>query len=184
MIETIYIIQSDLNDLKTVTRYTARAIIFIEDKLLMAYSSRFNDYMFPGGGINPSENEIDGLKRELNEELGIKEIEHVNIFLNVHELRSYTEEENLLQVNKYFLVLPKRFGKQALEAYEMSFGLEPKLVSIDEAISANQLEIIRRKQFEIKDVHPYATLNREIKVLEYIKEHQKQINKFFYKEVI
>ncbi|HBT59754.1 MAG TPA: hypothetical protein DEA45_02900 [Acholeplasmataceae bacterium] len=184
MIDEIIINSSDIKDKPEVIRHTARAIIFIGNELVMAYSKKYNDYMFPGGGITEGEIIEDALKRELKEELGVEEILKIKELLQVIELRNYNFEYNLKQISRYFLVEAIKFGEQALEAYEMSFGLQPKYVSIDAAIQSNELEIVRREKEDVKGVHPYATLIRENKVLEFLKKNKNQINEFYRREVI
>ena len=46
-------------------RDSARAIIFINDKLLMVRSQKYDEYKFPGGGINHGETHTDALIRLL-----------------------------------------------------------------------------------------------------------------------
>ncbi|MCL2217018.1 MAG: NUDIX domain-containing protein [Defluviitaleaceae bacterium] len=55
---------------KKFKRDSARAIIFIEDKLLMVQSKKYGEFKFPGGGIDPGETHIDTLIREVKEETG------------------------------------------------------------------------------------------------------------------
>lgn len=184
MIKEIIINSSDLKDKPVVVRHTARAIIFVGNELVMAYSNKFNDYMFPGGGVIEGEIIEEALKRELKEELGVEEISKIKELVQVVELRNYSFEYNLKQMSRYFLVEAIKFGEQALETYEMNFGLQPKYVSIDQAIKSNELEILRREKEDVKGVHPYATLIRENQILEFLKKNKDQINEFYRREVI
>ena len=60
------IIESGLQDqTPTATRFTVRAIILNGNQILMTYSKKFKDYMTPGGGVEPNEDFIEALKREL-----------------------------------------------------------------------------------------------------------------------
>ena len=51
-------------------RDSARAIIFIGDKLLMVRSKKYGEYKFPGGGIDLNETHTEALIREVMEETG------------------------------------------------------------------------------------------------------------------
>lgn len=43
-------------------RIAARGIIMNGDDILLIYTKRYNDYSFPGGGVDKNEDIIDGLK--------------------------------------------------------------------------------------------------------------------------
>jgi len=62
----------------------ASAIIQVNDKYLMVLNEGANKYKHPGGHINLSESLLDGLKRELKEEIGleIKDADPEKIFFD------------------------------------------------------------------------------------------------------
>ena len=55
---------------KRTTRIAIRGIIFIDDHLVMIQSKKYQEYKFPGGGLEKGEKHIDTLKREVLEETG------------------------------------------------------------------------------------------------------------------
>ena len=58
------------SDRVLITRHAARGIVIKGESILLLHTQRYNDYSLPGGGIDDGEDEIAGLKRELQEETG------------------------------------------------------------------------------------------------------------------
>ncbi len=54
------------------TRINARAIIQHDGKLLLCRLEGKKYYFFPGGGVEFTEDVVEGLRREMQEELGVK----------------------------------------------------------------------------------------------------------------
>lgn len=82
-------------------RYTARAILKNTQGLYaVMYAEKFNFYSLVGGGIEPDENEIQALKREVMEETGCTcdTIEELGIIYENRYHADYT------QISYYFLV--------------------------------------------------------------------------------
>lgn len=73
------------NDVLKSFSLRASAIVQVEDKYLMVLNEGASKYKHPGGHINLSESLLEGLKREIKEEVGL-EIEDANteeIFFDV-----------------------------------------------------------------------------------------------------
>ncbi|QUH27060.1 NUDIX hydrolase [Serpentinicella alkaliphila] len=70
-------------------RITARGIILKDSKILLQYTKRYNDYSFPGGGVDPDEDLIRGLKRELEEETGATNIQIIDELCKAFHNSSY-----------------------------------------------------------------------------------------------
>ena len=76
-------------------RISARGIVITDKGLAVIFRRKITDgvtkeyYVLPGGGINPGEEVIDGLKRELKEEL--------NIDVNVKDLAFTNETEDRIE---------------------------------------------------------------------------------------
>lgn len=51
-------------------RETARAVLFDGDKVALVYIAKDNYYKLPGGGLEPNETPLQGLRREVLEEVG------------------------------------------------------------------------------------------------------------------
>src|SRR5690606_10366979 len=120
----------------TKTRTTVRAIILKNQEVLMVYASKFMDYTFPGGGLKLDETHLEGLKRELKEELGANEIKSYKPFGYMEEKRfGFSNNHSVyLQTSYYYIVEIDGLGKQSLVGREIDHGVEPRFVEIDEAI--------------------------------------------------
>lgn len=147
-------------------RHTVRAVILEQEQILLAYSSLYDDYMTPGGGIENESHEA-ALKRELEEEIGIQ-VSNIRPIGYIEELRLEKDNKVLYQKSHYYQVDIKSYGKQNLEAYEIRFGLEPKWVNIHEVIKHNEAVLAKRSITGASDIHPFSTLIRENELLKYI----------------
>lgn len=150
-------------------RLAARGIILKEDKILMIYSKFYNDYTFPGGGVENGEDEILALKRECIEEAGV-EIKNVKPFCKIYEKRELDEETFLLHESHFYLCDIKGFTERHLEDYEVALGYETVWVSIDEAIKRDEDKMHLLTDHDYKGV-----LERELLVLNKLKK-MKNIN--------
>lgn len=78
----------------------ASAIIQVDDSYLMVLNTGANKYKHPGGHINLNESLLEGLKRELNEEIGleIEEADTESVFFD-----SILRDKNLM-INAIFKI--------------------------------------------------------------------------------
>lgn len=165
------IIEDDLMiDAQTKIRQTVSAIILDEQhNVLMVYSHLFNDYTLPGGGIKWGETDEVAIRRELKEELGADDIELISYVGAMEELRYGLHDQSsiYLQTSRYYRVKIIRSSTQQLMEREQIHGLEPRYVSMDDAIHHNQKVWCdsRHQQRGLKTV-----LLRENAVLHHIKE--------------
>lgn len=160
------------NKTPTDTRFTVRAIILNQNQLFMSYSKKFDDYMTPGGGVEPNENFIEALKRELIEEMGVvaKTIGPIGY---IEEIRSTHLGHILYQKSHYYEVTIDHLIDNKPEDYEIRFGMTPVWVNIDDIIERNAYQIQTRTKKDGLEIHPYATLMRENTILKHIKEVKK-----------
>ena len=143
-------------------RKTVRGIIRKDGKILLVYSKKFDDYMFPGGHMK-KEKKRDALRRELKEEVGCNGIEILGYYGRIIEKR-YSNKDNVLvkQISYYYLCDIDEIGEQALEEDEIKYGVKPIWIKIDDAIKHNESAMlnIKHQQAGLRTV-----LKREVMVL-------------------
>jgi len=146
-------------------RVAARGIILNKEDILMIYTKRYNDYSFPGGGVDDGENIKDGLIRELQEETGARNIEILNPFGNYEEIRpTHYEGYDMVHMLSHFYVCnaEKELGEANPEQYEINNGSSPVWVNIHDAINHN------KKVIAAKEDSMGLSIERETLVLELI----------------
>lgn len=146
-------------------RIAARGIILDKEDILMIYTKRYNDYSFPGGGIDDGEDIEEGLIRELQEESGAKNIEILSVFGNYEEIRpTYYDGYDYIHMFSHFFVCSadKELGTPNPEEYEINNGSVPVWVNIHDAIKHNT------KVIEAKESSMGLSIERETRVLELI----------------
>jgi 8-oxo-dGTP pyrophosphatase MutT (NUDIX family) len=130
-------------------RRAARGIIIKDSKILLLYTKRYNDYSFPGGGVDPEEDLVTGLKRELAEETGAKNIEVISEFGYIDEYRPYYKPQyDLIHMLSYFYVckIDDDFDNANLEEYEVANGMSAVWIDINEAIRHNKKVIAEQEE--------------------------------------
>lgn len=146
-------------------RTTARGIILKGEEILLMYTKYYNDYSFPGGGVDSKEDLITGLKRELLEETGAQDIEVLSGFGYIDEYRPhYKKEYDLVHMESYFYFCKtsEEFVEPTLEGYEKNNGMEAEWINIFDAIKHNN-NVIKNKEPSMG-----FSINRETYVLETI----------------
>lgn len=148
-------------------RTTARGIIMNGDEILMIYTKRYNDYSFPGGGVDPDEAIEECLLRELSEETGAQNVKIIGEFGRVEELRPihYPEYDAMHQTSYFYnCSADLKLGETNPEAYEIQNGSEPVWVKLVDAIEHNK-KVIAQNDSSIG-----FSIHRETMVLETILE--------------
>jgi 8-oxo-dGTP pyrophosphatase MutT (NUDIX family) len=107
----------------------------------MMYSKRFNNYKFPGGGIDPDESHHDALKRELLEETGFR-IATINEPLGciIERNPDKFQTDTLFEMTSYYFRCAVQ-GEQtspALTDSKTALGLECRWVALQDAVTANK----------------------------------------------
>ena len=122
-------------------RKAARAIIMRGDKILLLYTQRYNDYSFPGGGVELHEDLYTGLCRELAEETGATNVNIVRELGYIEEFRPYYKPEyDLIRMLSYYYIctIDDQLGDTQLEEYEITNGMSVVWINLNEAIVHNR----------------------------------------------
>jgi 8-oxo-dGTP pyrophosphatase MutT (NUDIX family) len=161
----------DFNNGKIVLRNAARAIILNENKILMVFLEKTNEYKFPGGGIEKNETVEEALKREVLEEVGRIVNKIIQKIGTIIEYGIALEEKNNIFkiVSDYYVVSIDNNNEQIeqkLDDYEKELLFKPCWIEIEKAYRANK---------KIIDDKNDSTLwiKRETRVLEILCENIK-----------
>lgn len=147
-------------------RNIARAIVFDEEgQFYFVRVERDDDFgkatliETAGGGVEPGEDLITAIKRELREELGVK----VEVLCKIGIVSDYYNLIHRHNINNYFLCKIESFGEKNLTQDEInSFHLSTLRLSYDEAV----------REYESRANTKLGKLvaNRELPVLHRAKE--------------
>ncbi|MBR2568768.1 MAG: NUDIX domain-containing protein [Paenibacillus sp.] len=146
-------------------RKAARAIVLDGSQILLLYTKRYNDYSFPGGGIDPDEEVMEGLKRELTEETGARNINVISEYGYIDEYRPhYKPEYDVIHMLSYFYIceIDRELGDAQMEDYETSNGMSAVWVDLQQAIAHN------RQVMNAKEASMGLSIERETYVLELV----------------
>lgn len=160
-------IHPDLNNIGELTHFTrrcSRAIVIRDNKILLLYTERYNDFSLPGGGIDDGETNEEGLIRELKEETGAHSVTDLCAIGIYEESRPWYKDDFDVQhiiSYCYFCSIGENLEETQFEDYEINNGMKVVWVDIDEAIEHNQKTIdscskagmsIERELFLLKHV--------------------------------
>ncbi|GGO06620.1 NUDIX domain-containing protein [Saccharibacillus kuerlensis] len=126
---------------RTFERKAARAVIMRGSDILLIYTKRYNDYSFPGGGLEADEDEYAGLCREVTEETGAVDVEIVSELGYIEEYRPhYKDNYDLIHMLSYYYVcsIGEHLGEASPEDYEIANGSSAVWVDLNEAIRYNR----------------------------------------------
>ena len=123
------------------TRLSTRSITMQGENILLMYTARYEDYSLPGGGLDADESKVEGMKRELQEETGAKDIKNIKPFGVYEEYRPWYKEDYDIQhmiSYCYTCEINKELGTSNLESYEVKNGMKALWINIHEAIKHNE----------------------------------------------
>lgn len=135
-------------DGNTFERIATRGIVLKGSKILLMYTKLYNDYSFPGGGVDVDEDLITGLKRELAEETGAKNVEVISEFGYIDEYRPHHKPEyDLIHMLSYFYVckIDEHLEEPSFEDYEIVNGMSADWIDIHKAIQHNKTVIANKE---------------------------------------
>ena len=127
---------------KRFKRPSVRGIIIRNNRVAMVYSSKFDYYKFPGGGIENNESHIETLKREMAEEIGVT-ISEASVTEYGSALRlqkSLYEPYTIFEQENYYYLCEtiSEDGQQTLDDYEADEGFRLEYVTPEHAIEVNR----------------------------------------------
>lgn len=150
-------------------RPSVRGIIVRDGKVAMIHSEKYDYYKFPGGGIEPGEDQMATLIREVKEESGLVVIpDTIREFGWVHRIQKGSVEDIFVQDNYYYLCEAEPVaGQQKLDDYEAEEEFELAFVAPQTVIEVN-----RRQEHGEKSGKPLfvTMLEREARVMELLAE--------------
>lgn len=146
-------------------RMAARGIVLTNDSILLLFTERYNDYSFPGGGVEDGENIELCLSRELAEETGARNIQIKRHYGYVEEIRPCPKKEyDLMHMISHFYMceIDSVLAKPMMESYELKNGMRPVWVNLHDAIQHN------KSVMQSKDKSMGQSIFRETYMLEKI----------------
>lgn len=135
---------SNLEGKEIYERVAARAIVVVGEEILLMYTARYNDFSFPGGGVDENEDIQKGMIRELEEETGATGIEMVSKYGIYEEIKPiWKKEYDFIHMISHFYICKadRKLGKNQLEDYEVNNGMDARWVNIHDAIAHNKAVI-------------------------------------------
>ncbi len=159
------IVSNNLNfKMKETHRTAARGIIKHGNEVLMIHCAYFNDYTFPGGGVEEGEDPILALHRECMEEAGVV-VKDIKPFYKIVENREIDDDTYLMHESLFYLCEVESYCDTNLESYEVELGYKAVWISIDEAIMRDE-----ERMSELKETDYKGVLERELRILRALKE--------------
>jgi len=155
-----------LKDKRVYKRPSSRGIILKDDKILLLYIKKHDDYSCPGGGLEKNETPREGLIREIKEETGANNIKIISEYGIYNEIIPplKRKEVDYIYISSYFFICSadSDLGKPQLEDYEEEMGIKAVWVNIHDAIAHN------KKTKKENPVYISRYLEREIFMLELV----------------
>lgn len=149
---------------KMQTRDAVRAVMIRDGLVLVMYSTRDKMVGTPGGGITLNESKLDTLYRELLEEVGGRDVRILEHLGFTEEIRKSRSQNKLMRIlTDYYYVEVKDFIESSLEEHEEEMGLEPRWMTIDEAISVNEECLNKQENKELSFYHSQTQMLKYIK---------------------
>ncbi|MBE0493767.1 MAG: NUDIX domain-containing protein [Thiomicrospira sp.] len=136
-------------DGRVLRRHAARGIVLREDKILLLFTERYNDFSLPGGGVDQGEDIQVALKRELEEETGARDIQVQAHYGFIEEYRPYWKPDyDLMHMTSHFFVceVASQLAEVRMEDYEVANGMKPVWISVDEAMNHNRQVMSRQEK--------------------------------------
>lgn len=153
---------------KTLIRKAARGIVLREASILLLFTERYNDFSFPGGGVDDHEDLEQGLVREMQEETGASNVQPISHYGYVEELRPHNRDGyDLMHMTSHFFLcnIDQQLGEAKMESYEVNNGMRPIWVNLLEALAHNRA-VLQRQEKTMG-----LSIERETYMLEHVAQH-------------
>ncbi len=149
-------------------RTAARAIIKKDSKYLLIFS-KYNDYKFPGGGVEAGEDLKEALIREIKEETGYSAIKDtIDYYGETFERRKGETTDVMEMFSHYFYCqVDDGVGVQNLDDYEEEYGYQVVWMTLEEAIEKNR---------QVTDLDACPWVIRDMKVMEILLNEEMMSN--------
>lgn len=112
------------------------------DSTLLLLRTRHGVHKFPGGGVEPGEELLEALARELHEECGVTDLRVGSLFMTAVERSRAQEAGHVFEMTSHYYWCSTVDGAstvpQRLDAYEQELGLAPVWVAPHDAITLTQ----------------------------------------------
>ena len=128
LLKTIDIVGDNYSGSWTDTRTACRGIVIKDGKLLLSFESLTGQWMIPGGGLEPGEDELTCCAREVTEETGLI-VQPSDCALEIDEYY-----ESFKWINRYFFCEVTGKTEVNLTEREKEVGMEPRWLHLDEII--------------------------------------------------
>ena len=125
---------------RMIERTAVRGVLFRGRELLLL-ASRHGDYKFPGGGVERGESHADALRREFREECGLIDVAvGPRVGSTIEEVPAAESAYDVFRMTSHYFQCSGgvQGGSTELEGYEAELELEPRWVTVAEALAANQ----------------------------------------------
>lgn len=160
-----------LPDWKKFKRDSVRAIIFVNNKLLMIRSEKYGEYKFPGGGIEKGESHLDTLIREVKEETGYNVIPGtVGKYGKTLIIRKSFNKSEIFEQESFYYTCGVETDIQSPQSldkgYETDYGYKPLFISLEEAVKTNE---------QLLDIPEIPWVERDLFVLSELRANPQKI---------
>lgn len=148
-------------------RQAARGIVLRGPTVLLLFTERYNDFSFPGGGVDPGESLTAGLLREMEEETGASNTRVLRGFGYLEEYRPHRKGGfDLMHMTSHFFLceIDQELKNTRMEGYEKTNGMRPMWVDLYAALDHNR-SVMQRQEATMG-----MSIQRETLVLELVEK--------------